>query len=409
MNEQQEQGGLTRRRRILLGLAIVLAGVAMVVVLTWTAPSPQTREPEQQARLVTVETVKRADRSPDIEAFGEVNPEREVALQPRVSGSVLETTAALEPGNLVDDNELLLRIDPADFALAVEQRKAELEQARAELQLEEGNQVVARQEYEMLDERVSEEEKALMLRQPQMKRALARVSTAQAALEQARLNLQRTRLRAPFDAVVLAREVTRGAQVSSATTVARLAGTEAYRLELSVPVSQLPWINLPRRDGEASSVEIFHDGAWTPGASRSGRVLRVRGDLGETGRMARVLVRVPDPLARSEANAGKPRLLLDSFVRASIQGRTLENVIAIDRAWLRSDNQVWVMNAEDELRMRDVEVVLRSAGTVYIRDGLQEGERVVTSSIEVVAEGMPLRLNAEDEAGDKPDDGEPDA
>ena len=404
MNEQQEQGGLSRSRRILLGLAI---GLAVVGVLPRTAPSPQTREQEQQARLVTVQAVTREDQSPEIEAFGEVNPEREVTLQPRVSGSVLETTAALEPGNLVDNNELLLRIDPADFALAVEQRKAELEQARAELRLEEGNQVVARQEFEMVDGPVSDEEKALMLRQPQMQRALARVSTAEAALEQARLNLQRTRLRAPFDAVVLAREVTRGAQVSSATTVARLAGSDAYRVELSVPVSQLPWIQLPRRDGEASTVEIFHDGAWAPGASRSGRVLRVRGDLGETGRMARVLVRVPDPLARSEANAGKPRLLLDSFVRASIQGRALADVIALDRAWLRSDNQVWVMNDADELEIRDVEVVLRSAGTVYIRDGLSAGERVVTSSIEVVTEGMPLRLNGHDDSAS--DEREPDA
>lgn len=409
MSEFQNQGGPTRRRRVLLGLAIVLAGAGVALVLNWTTPSPQTREPEQQARLVTVEAVTRADRSPTIEAFGEVHPEREVALQPRVSGSVLETTEALEPGNLVDDNELLLRLDPADFALAVEQRKAELEQARAELQLEEGNQVVARQEYEMLDQSVSDEEKALMLRQPQMKQARTRVASAESALEQARLNLDRTRLRAPFDAVVLAREVTRGAQVSSTTTVARLAGTEAYRVELSVPVSHLPWINLPRRDGEASTVSLFHDGAWSPGASRTGRVLRMRGDLGETGRMARVLVRVPDPLARDDDNAGKPMLLLDSFVRASIQGRTLEDVIAIDRAWLRTDNQIWVMNDADELEIRDVEVVLRSAGTVYVRDGLNEGERVVTSSIEVVAEGMPLRLNGEDEADDAPDDAEPDA
>ncbi len=405
MSDFQNQRGSGRLRRVLSGLAIVLAGVAVVAVLNMTAPSPETSEPEQQARLVTVETVMRGEHRPRIEAFGEVHPEHEVALQPRVSGSVLETTEALEPGNLVDRNELLLRLDPADFALTVEQRKAELEEARAQLQLEEGNQVVARQEYEMLDKSVSDEEKALMLRQPQMKQAMARVASAQSALAQARLNLERTRLRAPFEAVVLERGVSRGAQVASTTTVARLADTNAYRVELSVPVSQLPWIKLPRRDGEASTVKLYRDGAWAQGAQRSGRVLRMRGDLGETGRMARVLVRVPDPLARKDDNSGKPMLLLDSFVRASIEGRTLSSVIALDRAWLRSDNQVWVMNADDELEIRDVEVALRSSGTVYVRSGLRAGERVVTSSIEVPAEDMPLRLR--DEAGDEPEAAEP--
>jgi RND family efflux transporter MFP subunit len=405
MSESQHEGGSALLRRVLPGAAIVLAGAAVVAVLNMTAPTPETEEPEQQARLVTVETVARGEHTPRIEAFGEVHPEHEVALQPRVNGSVLETTEALEPGNLVERDELLLRLDPADFALAVEQRKAELEEARAQLRLEEGNQVVARQEYEMLDEPVSDEEKALMLRQPQMQQARARVSSAQSALAQARLNLERTRLRAPFAGVVLGREVSRGARVSRTTTVARLAATDAYRVELSVPVSQLPWINLPRRDGEASSVNLYQDGAWPTGARRRGRVLRVRGDLGETGRMARLLVRVPDPLARTDANKGKPALLLDAFVRASIRGRALANVIALDRAWLRSDNQVWVMNADDELDIRDVDIALRSGGTVYVRGGVRDGERVVTSSIEVPAEDMPLRVR--DDPADQPDAAEP--
>jgi hypothetical protein len=152
-------------------------------------------------------------------------------------------------------------------------------------------------------------------------------------------------------------------------------------------------------------VNLYQDGAWPTGARRRGRVLRVRGDLGETGRMARLLVRVPDPLARTDANKGKPALLLDAFVRASIRGRALANVIALDRAWLRSDNQVWVMNADDELDIRDVDIALRSGGTVYVRGGVRDGERVVTSSIEVPAEDMPLRVR--DDPADQPDAAEP--
>lgn len=379
------------RYRLLVPLGIILLGLTVALILTWTAPEPEQRERQQQPRLVEVTTVSRGDEPALIRAWGEVIPAREVALQPRVSGTVLDTTEALEPGARAREGELLLRIDPADFALAVEQRRAELERARAQLQLERGNQVVAQQEFELLGESVSGEERALMLRRPQLDSARASVSAAEAALDQARLNLDRSRLKAPFDAVVLSREVTRGAQVSSNTTVARLAGTDEYWVELSVPVSQLQWIRLPRDGGEPSEVTLFHDGVWE-GASRSGTVLRLKGDLETRGRMARLLVRVPDPLALESGDPDVPPLLLGSFLRADITGRTLEGVVALERAWLRDNDRVWVMNDEHRLEIREVDVVLRSAGTVYVRDGLADGERVVTSSITVPADGMRLRL-----------------
>lgn len=378
--------------RAVIPVGVLFAALMIALILFRSAPEPGTRERQQQARLVEVTTAERGDYPALVEAWGEVMPAREVALQPRVSGTVIKVTDAYEPGMQVTEDELLLRIDPSDYALAVEQRRAELARAQAELEREEGNQRVAQREFELVGGDVSEQEKALMLRKPQLRTARAVVDSAQAALEEARLNLQRTRLRAPFNAVVLERHINRGAQVSSGTVVARLAGTDEYWVEVSVPVTQLPWIELPARDERASSVHFYHDGVWG-GQFRGGEVLRLRGDLEERGRMARLLVRVRDPLALTPANADKPPLLLRSFLRAEITGRTMKDVVPLKRAWLRNGDQVWIMNADDELEIRDVRVLFHGSDQVFVRDGIDDGERIVTSAISVAADGMSLRLD----------------
>lgn len=381
--------------RMVIPMGIIFVGLVIAGILMVTVPQPEKKPSRQQARLVEVTPAERGNWPAVVQAWGEVMAAQAVALQPRVSGTVIEVTAAYDPGMQVRAGELLLRIDPTDYALAVEQARAELERARAQLQLEQGQQRVAQREFELVGGDVSAQEKALMLRKPQLDTARAAVDAAQAELEQARLNLQRTRLKAPFNGIVLEAGVDLGAQVGSNTTVAQLAGTDVYWVELSVPVTQLPSIELPRQDGAASTVRLFHDGVWGDN-HRTGEVLRLRGDLEQPGRMARLLVRVPDPLALTEQKKGRPPLLLGSFLRAEIQGRTLENVVRLDRAWLHQGNRVWVMNAEDKLEIREVEVVFRDGEQVYVGKGLESGDRIVTSDIAVPAEGMPLRLNGAD-------------
>lgn len=378
--------------RAVIPVGVIFVALAIALILFASAPEPGKKEPEQHARLVEVASAERGHFPARVEAWGEVIPSRQVALQPRVSGTVISVTDAYDPGMQVKANELLLRIDPTDYALAVEQRRADLARAQAQLQQEEGNQRVAQREFELVGGDVSEQEKALMLRKPQLQTARASVDAAQAALEEARLNLQRTRLRAPFNAVVLEANVETGAQVSSNTVVAHLAGTDEYWVELSVPVTQLPWIELPRQDGAASTVRLFHDGVWSQ-QYREGKVLRLRGDLEERGRMARLLVTVPDPLTLTEQRSDKPPLLLGSFLRAEIMGREMEDVVPLDRAWLRAGDRVWIMNGKDELEIRDVEVIFRGSEKVYVRNGIQAGEHIVTSDIGVPADGMPLRIN----------------
>jgi len=380
---------------ICLGLLLVGGGVTTVIFLT-EPTAERTGATRETPMLVDVTTVRRDTVQPTIEAMGTVRPSQDVVLSPQVDGQVLRRSDAFTPGGYVEEGEVLLQIDPSDYENTLQQRRSELRQARADLELEMGRQDVARQDYQLLGDSLSEEDRALVLREPQLNAARSTVESAQAAVEQAELNLERTTIRAPFDAHILSRNVTRGSQVAPGDELGRLVGLDEYWVEATVPVSKLQRLSLPDEGAQGSPVRIQNSAAWGPGAAREGRMFRVIGSLEGETRMARVLVSVPDPHAYQSENTDGPQLMIGSYVEAHMQGETLADVVRLNRDYLRSDDTVWVME-DGTLRIRDAAVVFRDAQYAYIREGLNDGDQVVTTNLSTVSEGAPLRLEGSEE------------
>ena len=390
-----------RWRAALISLVILAVCVATAFALIETGPVAERAPRPRQARLVEVTPAVRSTEVTEVAAMGTVVATREVVIQPQATGRIVEVSPEFVPGGRFAPGELMLRIDPSDYELAVRQRESELAQARAELQIEAGNQSVARLEYELLGEAVADEDRDLVLRQPQLETVRARVASAAAAVAQARLDLERTAVRAPFHSLVRERGAELGARVDPGTPLATLVATDAYWVEVVVPVSQLRWIEIPNAAGEPGSPARVADlAAWGPGAFREGRVVRLLGDLESEGRMARLLVRVEDPLALQPDHAEMPRLLLDSFVNVQLQGRLLADVVALDRALLRDGDRVWILGEDGALEIRAVTVTFRSDDRVLVSDGLAGGELLVTSELSSPVPGMPLRT-AEPAPGDR--------
>ena len=392
-----ESGRAGRGKTALVSGLILLAGVALMVLIFKTEPTATRGDVAREtAMLVEVRSAERGRFTPVIEVMGQVVPAREVTLRPRVSGRVIELAEAFEPGGRVAEGTALLRIDPADYQAALRQRRSELAQARADLELEQGRQAVAEQDFELLGEELDEGNRHLVLRQPQLKQARARVDFAEAALRRAELDLQRTRISAPFDAQILSRDVATGSQVSTGDSLARLVATDRYWVSASVPLSQLRWLRFAEEDGEQGApVTLRHEAAWGPSRSRQGRLQRLVGELDANARLARVLVSVEDPLAL-QSEAGAPSLILGAFVRTAIEGRALDDVVRLDRDLLRREDTVWVME-DGALDIRDVTVLLRDNDYVYLSDGLDQGDQVVATDLATVVDGAALRL--EDAAG----------
>lgn len=339
--------------------------------------------------LVETFTVTRQNHRPSINVLGRVEPAREVMLRPRITGEVIRIAENFEPGGMVKAGTSLVELDSADFEIALAVRKSELQQAEADLAIEKGRQQVARQEFALTGQELESSQRALVLREPQLKTVLARLKATEAAVAQAQLDLDRTSIKAPFDAQVIERMVNLGSQVEQGDVMAHLIGVEEYWVIAMVPLSQLKWIQFPAEGVEPSHATIRKRGIWEDGQERHGRVQRFIGTLDQQTRLARILISVDDPLGL-DGYGDAPALVLDAIVQTVIEGRLMENVVRLDRDYLRQNDTVWVMQNE-QLSIRKAEVIFRDAQYAYIRSGLEDGDAVVKTSLSRVREGARLR------------------
>lgn len=403
---------------------------------TWlleTAPKTERKPRARTARPVEVVRVRAASEGPRIQALGAVKAARETIVRARVAGPVLHVGEHFEVGGFVAPDELLVQIDPTDFKLAeaaaaidvtqveaevaaasslVAQRKTALADARAKLRLEEGQAEVARRELEMLGDEGRRVDRDLVLRVPQRAMAEAAVEAAEAGVAAAEASLAATRARlqaaghrvrttaldtertavgAPFAAWIAERRVEKGGYVTPTTDIARLVGTEAYHVEVLVPASDVRWLDLPAPGTEGrAEIELRDEAAWGPKGVRHGRLLRQLGELESTGRMARLLVDVEDPLQlEPEAGTGRP-LVLGSVLRVTLPGRALPSAVKLDRGLLRHGDVVWIAAPDDTLEIRAVDVAWRGTDDVLVRGGLQPGDRVVKTDLGTPVSGMAL-------------------
>lgn len=380
---------------VVISLVILAVAGGLAVLTFFTEPTAERGgATKKTAMLVDVVEADKGTFRPQIVAQGTVEPAQEVILRPQVGGRVTSLSPSFTPGGHVKEGELLMKIEAADYRNALAQRKSELHQAKSDLAIEKGRHDAAKAEYSRFGEELAPENESLVLRKPQLEAAKQRVNSAEAAVEQAKLNLNRTTVEAPFDAHIVRRDVNVGSQVSPNDSIGRLIGIDTYWVGVELPLSKLRWLSIEGEgEGvEGSKVRIRNRQAWPEDAYRRGHLFKKVGVLDSNTRMARVLAEVPDPLARDKSDEEKPSLVIGEFVEVTIDGEPIEDVVRLDRDFVREDDTVWVME-EGKLQVRQADIVVRDALYAYIAKGLDEGDRVVTTNISTVVEGAPLRLN----------------
>ena len=372
----------------LVCIGILSGSAAAVVVIQRTQPTAQTlNATRKSAALVRTKIVQRGSYSPRLTVLGTVQAAQDVLLSPRVSGQVTEISPSLIPGGMVNEGDLLLRIDPADFENALAISQSELERAEASMAIEAGRQSLAKKELALLEGTIDETNKDLVLRKPQLASIKAEVNAAKSAVERAKLDLERTRVTAPFDAQIISRSVNIGSQVSPGDELARLVGVDQYWVMAAVPVRSLRWVQFPEGDSQGSEVVLRNTDAWPEGAERKARVARLIGALNLETRMARVLITADDPLG---VESNSPALILDTLIETEIIGVPIDNVVRLEREFVRDQDTVWVMK-DGKLEIRETDVVFRDAKYAYIQRGLDDGDEIVISTLATVANGVGLR------------------
>ncbi|HEB63680.1 MAG TPA: efflux RND transporter periplasmic adaptor subunit, partial [Gammaproteobacteria bacterium] len=368
----------TRFKKILNTLIVVtilLVAIALSFYLLSTQPQAERITPQVQVPLVETVIPSFGEHSVTVQAMGRVIAAQQVELMARVSGEVIKVSPLFVPGGMFKKNDWILKIDPTDYELTVQQRKSDLIRAEYELALEMGRQQIAKQDYVLLGEKLEGEELSLVLRQPHLEMAKANISAARSLLDRAQLDLRRTLVKAPFNALVQEKKVSIGSQVTTATPLMTLVDTDTYWVEAAIPMDQLKWIKV---GGDAY---IKHESAWEKSDFRRGTVQSIKPMVGQEDHMAQIIVAIKDPMALKTANKNQPKLMAGAFVRVEMMGRTLADVLHIPESSLHEGSFIWVMNKNDTLDIRSADIRWRESGVVYIANQLEAGERLIVSDL----------------------------
>ena len=373
-------------RRIGLPIAIIVVGFGLAAALLKTGPSITPQAPVAKPPLVRVLTVQPADFEFEATARGTVMPRSETDLIAEVSGRVVELSQSLVTGGFFKEDDVLLRIDPLDYEIALEQASAQVQRAVSEL-------ATARKNYERqrnLSKRQSTSESLEDDARNRLQIAEAAQREAKARLAIAERDLERTVVKAPYDGRVRTEQVDLGQFLNRGSRLARLYAIDAAEVRLPIKDDELAFLNISLRDGSAwqkrPSVSLSAEFA---GAVHrwSGEIVRTEGELDPKTRMIQLVASVADPYRE-----GTTALPVGLFVDAVITGGVQPNIVRLPRVAMASPSEVYIVDSSDRLVRRPV-TVLRSQGDfVYINDGLLAGDRVCLSRLATAMPGMKVRV-----------------
>lgn len=382
---------LKKLLKISAPVLVLLAGFAILKVLADTRPEPEKVDEAQRLISLYVDEVQADSVRVSVETQGEVRPKTEIELISQVSGRIVMMSENFSDGASFAAGSTLLKIDDTDYQLALIRAQARVASAQTELERQQATRAIKEKEWQS-DRKRGEQPTDFALNLTQVSEAEAMLRSAQADLRQANLDLQRTEIRVPFDGRVRLRNVGIGQFVAAGTSLGRVFSTDIVEVRLPLTDTQLVELNLPL-GYTAPSVEqapVVHfsarlghrDYQW------QGRITRVNAAVDENTRLIYATAEVRDPYGAA-ANDGMP-MAVGMFVNAQIDGVAERDAQVIPRLALRNDDQVYVINKDNRLEIRTVEVLSTSAERVLVSDGLLPGEQVVTSTLPNAVDGMQV-------------------
>lgn len=376
-------------RRRLVALAILVLALVIVAILIAMKPQAHRREYQVPPTMVNFQEVSAERQMVTVTGWGTVQPKRSVNLVPQVSGRIVRVSENLQAGAYFTAGEVLVEIDEADYLLSVQQASAQVAQSEYNLATAREEARIASAEWERTQADAGQgsalqgaKPNALVFHEPQLRQAEAALESAKAGLAQAQLSLSRCRLEAPFCGRVIEETADPGDYVMAGNVLGRIDDTDVAEITVGLPLAEMAWVPEPGVGTAVVRGEFAgEERTWT------GRVARLGGAIDEQARTVPVVVEVDHPYENAEAP-----LMSGLFVSVDFQTPAPAGTIAIPRPALRPDSKVWVLDRDTKLRVRDVHVRHTGTDVVILDSGLVPGERLVTSNLQYVVDGMQLRV-----------------
>ncbi|MGV3662758.1 MAG: efflux RND transporter periplasmic adaptor subunit [Prosthecobacter sp.] len=358
------------------------------------AHKPEMKTMETRPVLVTVEgmTLKKTTYPVRVAAQGAVQPRTRSTLVPEVAGLIVEMSASFRPGGFFEKDEVLLKLDPVDYETAVTVADASVALAKVTLAEEEARSEQALENWKALGRQGTPGEFAS--RAPQVARAKADLSAAEARVVKAKRDLQRTVIRAPYAGQVLEQAVDVGQYVGQGTTLGRIFATDYVEVRLPLPERESQFVRLPERyrDGSETApptkVRLLTHVAGKP-VPWEGRLVRVESALDENTRQTTAVAQIDNPFAKRAD--GAPPLKIGQFVEAEVEGDPLQDMFVIPRSAVRAGNEIILITPKQTLRRMNVEPVVGTTEHIVVAanmpKGPQEGDVLCLTPIPFPADG----------------------
>lgn len=372
-----------------LPLVVIIGGVGGVQVMKALKPEPEKKAEELKPAPVLVSSPRREKVNLYVQTQGEVRPRTEIDIVPQISGKILRVSPSFIEGGFFKKGDVLIRIEPDDYELSVIQAEAQVAQAKQRLVREEAEADIAVQDWEELGEGQASQ---LTLRVPQMAEARANLDAANASLADAKLQLSRTIIRAPFSGRVRSKGADIGQYVTPGARLGRVFSTHLVEVPLPLTDNELSLLNLPLAFTENSKQlgPLVDISAVVAGQMRhwQGRITRTDSAIDPRTRVLLAFVEVEDPYGAGSDN-GMP-LAVGLFVNAHVEGREIDNAFVVPRTALRGENTVYVATKEGTLSMRSVTVASSDKQSAILTAGVSVDDKVITSPVRAAAEGMKI-------------------
>ena len=425
-----KRGFLFKLVRVLI---VLILAIFIAVMLVKMRPRAERKERVETGRLVEVFKAQAETFNMVIEAYGTVQPREMLKLVAEVHGQIVSLDAAFQEGGFFEKGTTLIEIDPRTYTLTVQQRKVEISRAQAELakfeqevanlkatrkiavadkQLAEseytrleklaGNNVIAKstrdaaeQKYLASVDRLQGIDNQIALTGPLRKQLEAQLNMAEVLLRQSQLDLEKTRVKAPFDGWVLEKAIEKGQHVVTGQHLGRIYKEGALDVEVRIPIEDFKWLPDEAVAGAPLRVEIALAREQNGQPTWTGRVARIKAQMDEQTRTLPVIIEVD----RSPSNGpmgNRPLLTANGlrpgmFVAVRIIGHEYQGVFVMPRYAVHADDVVYTV-ADDRLKVKPVNILRHFKDLVYIDKGLESGELVVKSPLSVAVDGMPVRI-----------------
>jgi RND family efflux transporter MFP subunit len=386
---------IPKKKQIIYSVGMLSIAACITLLLYATRPPTKLAEPTQQAVSVDVAEAVKATLRIEVQAQGTVSPMKETSILSEVNGRIIETSPRFAVGGFVSKDDVLLRIDPRDYETHLLRAEAALKSTESALAQEKGRAMVAEKEWQKLPagSQRSQAAKDLYLRKPQLDQAQSQMLAAQADLNTARDNLERTIIRAPYDALVRAKHSELGQFVAAGSPLADVFSVEFAEIRLPIPQSKLEYLELPELGaGESgSAIDLYTDVGgelkhWTA------KLHRTEGVFDERSRVLYVVARIEDPYGLR--NPSREPLRVGTFVNANIEGRELSDIVTLPRYVMRAGNYIWVVDDSGHLRNRKVTLLRTSGDVVYVSAGLDNGDRVSLTTLDGSFDSAAVRIES---------------